>query len=127
EARLLAGAEDGTLAPAPATDAELLLAHTPGYVDAVRALSLDSTDHGRATAAGLGAGDTPAFRGMHDAAALIAGGTLAAARALMDGAADHAFNPGGGLHHAHRDRASGFCVYNDLAVAIAAVVQAYEA
>ncbi|MFN8557745.1 MAG: hypothetical protein U0531_10500 [Dehalococcoidia bacterium] len=69
----------------------------------------------------------PAFAGMFDVAALIAGGTLAAARAVMRGETRHAFNPGGGLHHAHRDRASGFCIFNDLAVAIASIAREHEA
>ncbi len=113
--------------PPPATDDELMLAHARSYIDTVRALSNGTPDRARADAAGLGEGDTPAFRGMHDAAALITGGTLAAVRAVMRGETIHAFNPGGGLHHAHRDRASGFCVYNDLAVGIAAAVQEHEA
>jgi acetoin utilization deacetylase AcuC-like enzyme/GNAT superfamily N-acetyltransferase len=112
--------------PAPATEAELLLAHDAHYLDTVRALSA-VPDPTRAERAGLGLGDTPAFTGMHEAAALIAGGTLTAVRAVMRDDAAHAFNPGGGLHHAHRARASGFCIYNDLAVAIAAAVQEHGA
>ncbi len=125
--RLLDGRHVCVREPAPATEEELLLAHAPAYVDTVKALSGGLRDPARAEAAGLGEGDTPAFPGMHEAAATIAGGTLAAARAVMAGEVAHAFNPGGGLHHAHRHRASGFCIYNDLVVAIAAVVQEYEA
>jgi acetoin utilization deacetylase AcuC-like enzyme/GNAT superfamily N-acetyltransferase len=112
--------------PTAATERELLLAHTRRYLEAVRVLSEDPSAPG-AESAGLGEGDTPAFAGMHAAAAAIAGGTIAAARAVMRGETEHAFNPGGGMHHARRDRASGFCIYNDLVAAIGAVVQEYEA
>jgi acetoin utilization protein AcuC len=67
---------------------------------------------------GLGPGDTPAFEGMHDASMLVAAASREAARLVMEGEAIHAFSPGGGLHHAMPDRAAGFCVYNDPAIAI---------
>jgi acetoin utilization protein AcuC len=67
----------------------------------------------------LDRGDTPSFPGCYEAAARLAGGTLAATRGAMEGPSRRAFQPGGGLHHAHPDRASGFCIFNDLAVAIA--------
>jgi acetoin utilization protein AcuC len=74
---------------------------------------------------GLGPGeDTPAFKGMHDASALVCGATIAAVAAVTSGRFERAFSPAGGLHHAHRDRAAGFCVYNDCAVAIAAALDA---
>jgi acetoin utilization deacetylase AcuC-like enzyme/GNAT superfamily N-acetyltransferase len=87
---------------------------------------------------GFDEGDTPSFAGMHDAAAAIAGGTLVALSAVMGlpeggqftGELErplHVFHPAGGLHHAQADRASGFCVYNDIAVAIAHLLQAREA
>src|SRR6266545_1751723 len=66
---------------------------------------------------GIGPGDTPPFAGMHEASARVCGATVAAAEAIHSGASLHAFSPAGGLHHAMRDRASGFCVYNDPAVA----------
>jgi acetoin utilization protein AcuC len=96
----------------PATDAELELIHDPAYLEAVRAAR-------PALAFGLGSDDNPVFPGMHDAAALVAGATLAAARAAWTGTADHAVSIAGGLHHAMRASASGFCVYNDPAIAIA--------
>jgi acetoin utilization protein AcuC len=96
----------------PATDAELELIHDPAYLEAVRAAR-------PARAFGLGSEDNPVFPGMHDAAALVAGATLAAARAAWTGTADHAVSIAGGLHHAMRASASGFCVYNDPAIAIA--------
>lgn len=116
------------LAPREATDEELQLVHAPDYVAAVKRLSnasgrwsVDTLEYG------LGPGDNPAFPGMHHAAALIAGGTVELARAVMAGELQHGFNPAGGLHHALRDRASGFCIYNDPAVAIAALLREHEA
>ena len=61
----------------------------------------------------LGSDDNPVFARMHESSALITGATLDAARAVHEGTAQHAVNLAGGLHHAMRDRASGFCVYND--------------
>jgi acetoin utilization protein AcuC len=112
------GAEPG-LAPEPATDAELLTAHTAHYVNVVRRFS--EFDHGwMEPEAGIGVGgDDPPFHGMHDAAAAVAGGSLRAIEAILRGDVEHAFHPGGGLHHAMPSRASGFCVYDDPAIAIA--------
>ena len=73
----------------------------------------------RTTRFGLGSDDNPVFDGMHEASALVTGATVDAARAVQTGAAQHAVNLAGGLHHAMPARASGFCVYNDAAVAIA--------
>lgn len=115
------GAEPG-LSPEPATDAELEWIHEPEYVATVRARSSRAPSGlpGVATSAfGLGPGDTPAFVGMHDAAAAVAGGSLRAMDAILSGEVVHAFHPGGGLHHAMPRRASGFCVYDDPALAIA--------
>ena len=107
--------------PGPATDEELAWVHAPDYVRAVQRLGADLELAGvDAARYGFGYGDNPVFPGMHDAMALIAGGSLTGARLIMRGQADHAFNHGGGLHHALRDRASGFCIYNDPALAIAA-------
>jgi len=109
------GARPG-LAPEPASDAELLRLHDPRYLAAVRGFSAHL---GREPGWGIGPGDTPAFAGMHAAAAAVAGGSLRAMDALLRGDVEHAFHPGGGLHHAMRDRASGFCVYDDPALAVA--------
>ncbi len=118
-----------------ASQEELLLVHSPAYVAAVERLSaedegLDSLIGEYAVdpeTYGFGMGDNPIFLGMHTASARIVGGTLAAARAVMVGKVRHAFNATGGFHHALRDRASGFCIYNDAAVAIASLLQEYEA
>ena len=70
--------------------------------------------------AGIGdGGDDPPFAGMHDAGAAVAGGSLRAIEAILRGDVEHALHPGGGLHHAMPDRASGFCIYDDPALAIA--------
>ena len=104
------------LAPEPAGDEELAWVHEPGYVEVVKAFSSDPFAPPRA---GIGPGDTPAFPGVHEASAAVAGGSLRAMEAILRGDAVHAFHPGGGLHHAMPARASGFCVYDDPALAIA--------
>jgi acetoin utilization protein AcuC len=102
-------------APVPAETAELELAHDADYIDAVRQAGQDRRPNGRY---GLGTPDNPVFAGMHEASALVAGATLSAARAVWRGETGHAANIAGGLHHAMRRAASGFCVYNDPAIAI---------
>ncbi len=99
-----------------APDDLLLRVHTPDLINAVRrgGQEPDFSD----LRFGLGTADTPVFPDMHTAAARVCGATLAAAQAVHSGAAEHAVNIAGGLHHAMPDRSSGFCVYNDLAVAI---------
>ncbi len=106
------------IAPRPATEAELLLAHSSEYVAAVKRLSVAGVRAAEGAAWGLGDEDTPIVEGMHAMASAVAGATLTAAQVVMGGRVRRAFSPAGGLHHAHRSRASGFCVYNDLAVAI---------
>ncbi|QIK65120.1 acetoin utilization protein AcuC [Nocardioides sp. HDW12B] len=90
--------------------------HDEEYMAAVRRSGADPTvlDAGR----GLGSDDNPTFEGMHEAAAHVVGASVEAARRVWTGEVDHAVNVAGGLHHAMPDRASGFCVYNDVAVAI---------
>ncbi len=105
-----------SLAPEPATDGELEWIHEPAYVDVVKAFSREPLAPSRA---GIGPGDTPAFGGMHEASAAVAGGSLRAMEAILRGEVAHAFHPGGGLHHAMPARASCFCVYDDPALAIA--------
>ncbi len=115
-----AEARDGVaveIAPAPATEADLLRVHSRAFVDAVKRASLPADE----PRFGIGPGDTPAFSRMHEISALIAGGTIRALDAVLEGELSRAFSPAGGLHHAHRDRAAGFCVYNDCAVAISRV------
>lgn len=102
-----------------ATTDELLRVHEQEYIDAVRAAG-----EGRpVTGFGLGDADTPTFAGIHEAGARIAGATLAAATAVWRGDAPRALSLAGGMHHAMPRRASGFCVYNDPAVAIAGLLE----
>ncbi|WP_229723066.1 acetoin utilization protein AcuC [Rothia aerolata] len=102
--------------PPVASDAELELAHDPDYIRAVRAISEDPTLS--IPDSGLGTEDTPGYAGVHTASARLAGGSLLAAQMILDEDAVHAVNFGGGMHHADRNKASGFCIYNDCAVAI---------
>jgi acetoin utilization protein AcuC len=98
-------------------DATLELVHTPAFIDATkRAGAGEDGPWGRF---GYGPGDNPIFDRMHEAGAVVVGATLSAARAVWSGQVAHAFNAAGGLHHAMPARASGFCVYDDPAVAIA--------
>ena len=99
------------LQPVAADDALLTTVHAPEYVNAVRAEAFDPTH-------GLGTPDDPIFAGMHAAAALIVGTSVAAARAVWESGAQHAVSIAGGLHHAMPTSASGFCIYNDPAIAI---------
>jgi acetoin utilization protein AcuC len=103
--------------PRPATDEEILRVHTPDFLEMVRRASRGYRGPELALY-GLGPGDTPAFDGIYEAAALYAGGTVQAAQLVLDRKYDIAFNVAGGLHHAHPGRASGFCTFNDLAMSI---------
>ena len=118
ELGLLDGAGVEVLAPGSADDDVLALVHDRDYIGAVRRAPDDLI--GRlSNRYGLGPGDNPIFPRMHEAASLVTGGSVDAARAVWSGVAQHAVNIAGGLHHAMADRASGFCVYDDPAVAIA--------
>jgi acetoin utilization protein AcuC len=99
------------LEPRDATDEELLAFHTASYVEFVRDRSASGQGY-------LDAGDTPAFRGVYEAASCVVGATLTATQGIMAGEFRHAFVPIAGLHHAARDHAAGFCVFNDCGVAI---------
>lgn len=113
--------------PRIATDAEIERAHAPAYVQAVKRFSAQPVLAQGWDAAQWGlamGGDTPAFPGMHEAAAILCGASITAALAVWDGRADQVFSAGGGLHHALANRAAGFCIYNDPAVAIHALLDA---
>ena len=104
--------------PRYATDEELGLFHGADYLEFVK----------RASSLGggfLDSGDTPAFKGCYEASALAAGASLTAVDQVMSGEVTHAMNISGGLHHAHPDRASGFCIFNDPAIAIAYLKKKY--
>jgi len=109
------------LPPRAATIEELELVHSPDYVELVRTLS-DPSQRGSVSpraidAAGFASADNPISDELHEGTSLVVGASIVAAEQIQSGAALHAFSPSGGLHHAHRDRASGFCTYNDAAVA----------
>jgi acetoin utilization protein AcuC len=116
-----------TIAPRSATDEEIERVHAPAYVAAVKRYSAtpELSATWEAGQWGLAAGgDTPAFAGMHEAAAAICGASIEGAMAVWEGRADQAFVAGGGLHHAFANKAAGFCVYNDPAVAIQKLLDA---
>jgi acetoin utilization protein AcuC len=99
------------VAPVPATDDELARFHRPEYLARVKALCAAGTGF-------LDYGDTPAVPGIYEAAAHAVGSVLQAVARAVTGEAPRAFVPIAGLHHARRDGAAGFCVFNDIGVAI---------
>ena len=108
------------LTPRPADEAQLLTIHRADYLVAVRRAGSDPTFSGY----GLGTDDDPVFTGMYEASALVAGGSAIAARQVWDGRSEHAVNIAGGLHHAMEGYASGFCVFNDVVLAIRTLLEA---
>ncbi|MFC8989455.1 acetoin utilization protein AcuC [Streptomyces sp. NPDC057115] len=113
--------EVDVVAAKAAGESTLRLVHREDYIAAVKAASADpgSAD----TSYGLGTVDDPAFAGMHEVSALIAGQSVGAAEAVWRGEALHAVNFAGGLHHAMPGGASGFCIYNDASLAIARLLE----
>ena len=99
------------LEPRDATDEEILSFDTPAYVSLVRERSITGQGF-------LDGGDTPAFRGVYEAAACVVGASLNATASIMSEQSRRGFVPIAGLHHAARDRAAGFCVFNDIGVVI---------
>lgn len=120
ELGLFEGPQVQLSAPQVPDDALLETVHAPAYIAAVRAASLDPA--GADAAFGLGTDDDPAFAGMHEASARIVEGTRVVAQAVWNGEAEHGVNFTGGMHHAMPERAAGFCIYNDAAVAIRALL-----
>ncbi len=104
--------------PVIASENDLLSFHIPEYVKFVKKSSEIGSGY-------LDQGDTPAFKGVFEASSYVAGTTLKALDLVMRGEAHNAFNPVGGLHHAWKDRASGFCVFNDAAMAIIRAKEKY--
>ncbi len=116
------GHEVRTVEPEPATRDDILSVHADYYVRRVEELSRgalvpDAQDYG------LDTPDTPAFGGMDEAARWLVGGALHGARLICEAGARRVLQLGGGLHHARRNYASGFCIYNDLVIAINALVK----
>lgn len=97
-----------------ASDQELKQVHSETYIEAVKEAAKGKHNWHF----GLGTGDNPIFPEIHESSAKIVGASLLAARMLLDEKVTHAFNLWGGLHHALTSRASGFCIYNDAAIAI---------
>jgi acetoin utilization protein AcuC len=106
-----------TVEPRPATREDILGVHADSYVCRVEELSAGA-EVPASPEYGLGTQDTPAFAGMDQAARWLVGGTLHGARLISEGGERRVLQLGGGLHHARRSLASGFCIYNDLAIAI---------
>jgi len=106
-----------------ATDAEIEAVHDPDFVAMVKAIDAGTADEREGLDFGLGTPDDPIFAGMHRASAAVCGASIVAAELVATGEAQHSFNPAGGLHHARRREASGFCIYNDPAAAIAKVLE----
>ena len=96
--------------PEPASTETLQLVHTREYIDFIKRMS----DRGSGY---LDYGDTPAVKGIYEAACFKVGGSVLGADLIMEGRVQHAFNVGGGMHHARPESAAGFCVFNDVAVA----------
>jgi acetoin utilization protein AcuC len=119
--------EEYIVAPRMATDEELHLVHDPNFVNAVKLAGQGKLKSESAEGYGLGTEDTPIFANMHEASALLVGGTLTAVDYVMTGKANHALHLGGGLHHGFRGKASGFCIYNDSSVAIKYLQEKYNA
>jgi len=99
------------VAPEKADEEALELFHERGHVEFVRKASRLGYGY-------LDQGDTPAFLGALEAGEFAVGSTLACVERVLSGKADHGFNPVGGLHHARPDRSAGFCIFNDIGVAI---------
>ena len=111
--------------PRHATDGELRLFHRQEYIDAVRAAG-QNPPRLALPSHGIGTADNPAFSRMHEAGAARVGATLDAVMRVIEGQVEHCVNFGGGLHHALPDRASGFCIYNDIGVAISWLRAEYD-
>lgn len=105
--------------PSMASQAEIERFHAHAYVERVKQQSRTGVGY-------LDYGDTPAFPGVYEAAATVVGSGLDAVQAIMQGNCDKAFVPIAGLHHARRDGAAGFCVFNDCGVVIETLLQEYS-
>lgn len=118
---LLSGPDVEVVGAEPASDELLCTVHDPEYVAAVHRASAGGPGD---PARGIGTEDDPVFAHMHEAAARVVAGSVSGALAVWSGEATHAVNLTGGMHHARAGAASGFCLYNDAAVAIHALLDA---
>lgn len=112
--------------PRIATEEEIGLIHHNEYINAVKLAGKGKISVEDGMIYGLGTEDTPFFTDMHEISSLVVGGTLKAVETIMEGKAEHALNLGGGLHHGFSKKASGFCIYNDTAIAIKYIVEKYN-
>ncbi|MBO54751.1 MAG: acetoin utilization protein AcuC [Dehalococcoidia bacterium] len=104
--------------PRNASKEELSLIHSQDYIAAVQSLSRRTSEFMTDEYGFSVGGDNPVYQGMYEAATLSTGASLIAAELINSGSVDIAFNIAGGLHHAMRSYASGFCIFNDPAIAI---------
>ncbi|MCW3976133.1 MAG: acetoin utilization protein AcuC [Candidatus Bathyarchaeota archaeon] len=105
--------------PKVAKEEELVLFHSESYIETVKKYS----DIGSGL---LDSGDTPAFKECFESTCIIVGASLKALELVADGKTHHAFNMSGGLHHAFKNRASGFCIFNDPAICIEFLKKEYD-
>jgi len=117
------GTDVQPLEPQPLTPQALHAVHDPQYVAAVEAAAAGG-EVPALQSYGLGTADNPVTSGMAEGARYMAGGTLLGAQLLLQGRADRVLQLGGGFHHAHPRLAAGFCLYNDLALAIREMTRA---
>ncbi|MFC1848058.1 acetoin utilization protein AcuC [Chloroflexota bacterium] len=106
------------VAPEEASVDSLLTFHTREYIAAVRSLSNNERKFDPARFNFSESGDNPVYPGMYELSTMVVGASLKAAELVSGGEVDVAFNCSGGLHHAAPDHASGFCVFNDVVIAI---------
>jgi acetoin utilization protein AcuC len=99
-------------------DDELATFHSREYIEAVRQLSRGQPSPKHPASYNFGPGDNPVFEGMFESESLKVGAALVGTELLLKNEVEVAFSFAGGLHHAGRDFASGFCVFGDGAVAI---------
>ncbi|MBD3391407.1 MAG: hypothetical protein GF410_05240 [Chitinivibrionales bacterium] len=117
------GSSRREVAPAAAATGELHMFHTPAYLDMLRRVSAGNI-RPEDLAMGIGTDETPAFKDLYNYSVLAAGGSLTAARLVLEGTVDLAFNPSGGYHHARPEQAGGFCYVNDVVLACMALANA---
>ncbi|RYG74938.1 acetoin utilization protein AcuC [Lentibacillus lipolyticus] len=125
EASHLLSAQD-IKGPRIATEDEIALFHAPDYIQAVKKAGHGHLSEEEGLEHGFGTEDTPMFANMHEASSQLVGGTLTAVDEVLQGKSDHALNLGGGLHHGFKRKASGFCIYNDGAIAIKYIREKYD-
>ena len=122
---LLERAGVGVREPVEANEEALRLVHRSEYIRVAKFLS-DGGSVASPWKYGLGTADNPIVQGMYEIAALAVGGTVLAAQLIIEGGTGAAFNIGGGFHHAHAAAASGFCLFNDVAIAIHHILRTSE-